>query len=83
MIFKNIVWCVCKKKQYARNIYEYIEGVFYIYLKNSLMHLIFMIMNITFKNTKYDIKKYNERTSYNMIRVVCVFYFTKRYYEIQ
>ena len=63
MIFKNIVWCVCKKKQYARNIY--IEGVFYI-LKNSLMHLIFMIMNITFKNTKYDIKKYNERTSYDM-----------------
>ena len=35
-----------------------------------------MIMNITFKNTKY-----NERTSYGMIRVVCVFYFTKRYYD--
>ena len=45
-------------------------------------------MNITFKNTKYDIKKYNERTSYDMIRRTYVwyerrmiFYFTKRYYD--
>ena len=40
-----------------------------------------MNINTFIKNTNIVIKKYNERTSYGMIRVVCVFYFTKRYYD--